>query len=259
MAQAFTSRHWSLVAIELVLIVAGILAALSIDDWAQERENRRTEQVYLGLLSRDLEQMSESLQAYIDTETAMAEASATVLRKLSVDNYQVESEALRGYLSDMGTRRTLQLVSPTYTDLTSTGNFRLIHSPSLRDQLLRYFVDVSRVQLVVEKNNAVFIDDMYWSFTIDAGITWAPTSWKDMGAVLRKSEENFHQFLGPDIPYPDDALFAQPLEAEIWNRVRRMCFLRLRVSSTGLSLTTQLMEQTNQLKLTIDQALRDME
>ena len=49
MAQSFTSQHWSLVAIELLLIIAGILAALSIDDWVQERENRRTEQVYLGL------------------------------------------------------------------------------------------------------------------------------------------------------------------------------------------------------------------
>ena len=38
-----------MVFIELFLIVAGILAALSIDDWAKERENRRTEQVYLGL------------------------------------------------------------------------------------------------------------------------------------------------------------------------------------------------------------------
>lgn len=146
-AQALTSRHWSLIAIELLLIVAGILAALSIDDWAQERENRRTEQVYLGLLSRDLDQMAESIQAYIDTETAMAEASATVLKKLADDGYEIEAEALRGYLSDMGTRRTLQLVSATYTDLTSTGNLRLIHSQSLRDELLRYFVDVSRTQL----------------------------------------------------------------------------------------------------------------
>ena len=59
-----------MIVIELLLIVAGILAALSIDDWVKDREN-------------------------------------------------------------------------------------------LRDQLLRYFVGVSRTQLVIEKNNTVFIDDMY--------------------------------------------------------------------------------------------------
>jgi hypothetical protein len=94
---------------------------------------------------------------------------------------------------------------------------------------------------------------------IEAGITWAPTKWKNMGSVLSKSEENFNQFIGSDVQYPDDALFTQPLEAEIWNQVRRMCFLRLRVSATGLSLATMLMDQTNQLKMAIDQELRDME
>jgi len=38
-----------------------------------------------------------------------------------------------------------------------------------------------------------------------------------------------------------------------------MCFLRLRVSGTGLSLSTMLMDQTNQLKSAIDEQLRDME
>ena len=165
---ALTSRHWSLVAIELLLIVAGIMVALSLDDWVQDRENQRTERVYLGLLSRDLDQMAESLQRYIDTESHMAMASSTVIRKLSDDGYEIEAELLRGYLSDMGMRRTLQLVSATYTDLTSTGNLHLIRSQGLRDQLLRYFADVSRTQLVIEKNNTVFIDNMYWSFMIDA-------------------------------------------------------------------------------------------
>ena len=159
-AGALTSRHWSLVAIELLLIVAGIMVALSIDDWVQDHENQRTERVYLGLLSRDLDQMAESLQRYIDTESHMAMASSTVIRKLSDDGYKIEAELLRGYLSDMGMRRTLQLVSATYTDLTSTGNLHLIRSQSLRDQLLRYFADVSRTQLVIEKNNTAFIDNM---------------------------------------------------------------------------------------------------
>ena len=100
---------------------------------------------------------------------------------------------------------------------------------------------------------------MYWSFMIDAGVTWVPTNWRAMGSVLTQSQESFDQFLGPDIPYPDDALFKVPLDSEIWNEVRRMCFLRLRVSSTGLSLSNTLMEQTDQLKLAIEEELRSNE
>ena len=35
LASALTSRHWSTLVIELLLIVVGIIVALSIDDWAQ--------------------------------------------------------------------------------------------------------------------------------------------------------------------------------------------------------------------------------
>jgi len=255
LAYALTRRHWSTIVIELLLIVVGIMVALSIDDWAQEREERKTEQIYLRLLSRDLDQMVEELQAYVDFETSMAAASATVLKTLSGNGYEREGETLRGYLSDMGTRRTLRLVSAAYTDLTSTGNLQLIRARSLRDQLLRYFAEVSRTELVVEKNNTVFIDNIYWSFTMNAGITWAPTHWQDMGAKLNKAEGYYREILGPDIAYPTDAILAQPADAEIWNQIRRMCFLRLRVSATGLSSATTLIDKTEQLKSAIYEEL----
>lgn len=258
LAAALTSRHWSTFVIELALIVVGVIVALSIDDWAQERENQLSEKIYLASLIRDLDQIVESLQTYVDTETAMASASATTLKILAVEGYERKGEELREYLSDMGTRRTLRLVSAAYADLTSTGNFQLISSRDLREQLLRYFADVSRSELVVEKNNAVFIDNMFWSFTMEAGITWAPTRWRELGPALSKAEDFYGNFLGPGIAYPTDAVFTQPADAEVWNDIRRMCFLRLRVSAVGLSLATTLMDKTEQMKSAIDEELRDL-
>ena len=258
LANALTSRHWSTFVVELALIVVGIIVALSIDDWAQERENRRSEKIYLASLVRDLDQMIESLQAYIHIETTIASASATTLKILADDGYEQRGEELRENLSNIGTRRTLRLVSAAYADLTSTGNFQLIRSRDLREQLLRYFADVSRTQLVVEKNNTVFIDDMFWSFTMEAGITWTPTQWRDLSAELGKAEDFYREFLGPDIAYPTDAVFMQPADEEVWNDIRRMCFLRLRVSSVGLSLATTLIDKAERLKFVIDEELHDL-
>ncbi|HKJ16346.1 MAG TPA: hypothetical protein VJ984_03220 [Xanthomonadales bacterium] len=258
-ANALTGRHWGTFAIELTLIVVGVIVALSIDDWAREREEKRSEQIYLASLVRDLDQMVESIQVYVDTETMMARASTTVLGLLADDGYEQKAEELRENLSKLGQRRTLRLVSATYADLTSTGNFQLIRSRDLREQLLRYFADVSRAELVVEKNNTVFIDNMFWPFMRDAGITWVPNNWRDQGpGLLSKAEDFYSEFLGTEIAYPTDAVFRQPADAEIWNEIRRMCFLRLRVSTVGLSLATILMETTEQLKLTIDAELLEL-
>ena len=258
-ADALRRRHWSTFAVELVLIIVGIIVALSIDDWIQERADRRSEKVYLASLLQDLDQIVESLQAYIDNETSVAAASAAVLERLSVEGYEQDGEALRDLLSNMGTRRTLRLVSASYADLTSTGNFQLIRSRDLREQLLRYFADVSLAELVVEKNNAIFIDNMYWSFVTRIGMTWTPTRWRELSASMRSAEEFYAGFLGPEIAYPTDVVFAQPADAETWNEIRRMCFLRLRITAIGLSFATNLIDKTEQLKSLIDAEMRDLD
>ena len=129
------SRHWATILIELLLIVIGILIALSIDGWVQDREDRRTELTYLGVLSRDLDLMAEQLQVYIEFETSIAESGAAVLKLLSGEGYERQGEVLREHMSNMSSRRTLRLSSAAYTDLTSTGSLRLIRSRSLRDVL----------------------------------------------------------------------------------------------------------------------------
>ncbi len=259
LADTLRGRHWSTFAIELALIVVGIVAALSIDDWAQEREDRRIEKIYLASLSRDLDQMVESLEAYIETETSLASASATALETLAHDGYNGKGDELREYLSNMGGRHTLRLVSSAYSDLTSTGNLQLIRSIDLREQLLRYFADVSRSELVIEKNNSVFVDGFFWSFITEVGITWAPTNWRELelNTLLSDADVVYREFLVSDIAYPVDAVLAQPAEAEIWNKIRRMCFVRLRVSAVGIASAATLIDKTETLKLMIDEELRE--
>jgi len=255
LAQALTGRRWRAVGIELLLIVVGILVALSIDDWAQERENRLIEQDYLQILSRDLGQIAEQLRAYIDFETSMAEAGATILKTLSAGGYERQADAVRGHLSSMGSRRTLRLVSAAYTDLTSTGNLQLIRSRGLRDQLLHFFAEVARTELVIEKNNNAFIDRMYFDFLLESGITWVPANWQDLDFTLSEADRRYYEMVGPDIVYPVDSIVTLPAESGLWDDIRRMCVLRVRVSSIGQSLAAQLIDESKQLKATIDQEL----
>ncbi len=255
LTQALTGRRWSAIGIELLLIVVGILVALSIDDWAQDRENQRTEQDYLQILSRDLQQMTEQLLSYIDFEVSMAKSGATVLKTLSGDGYEQQGEAVRGHLSSMGSRRTLQLVSAAYTDLTSTGNLQLIRSRDLRDQLLRYFAEVARVERVIEKNNTTFIDTIYYEFLIEAEITWAPANWQSLDSAMGEADGLFFELVGPNIVYPVDSIMTLPAGSKLWDDIRRMCVLRVRVSAVGQSLASRLIDESKQLRVAIDQEL----
>ncbi|MCH5374532.1 MAG: hypothetical protein JJ992_11185, partial [Planctomycetes bacterium] len=201
------------------------------------------------------EQMAEQLRAYIKFENSMAEAGATVLKTLSVEGYEKQGEFVRRHLSGMGSRRTLRLVSAAYTDLTSTGNLQLIRSRGLRDQLLRYFAEVARAELIIEKNNTVFIDNMYFDFVVESGITWEPGNWQNLDATLSEGARRYYEIVGPDIVYPVDSIITEPAESKLWDDIRRMCILRVRVSSIGLSLAAELVDESRKLKIAIDQEL----
>ena len=53
-------------AVELLLLVVGILIALAIDDWMQDRRDAQTERQYLEGIVRDLDRDLEILEEFGD-------------------------------------------------------------------------------------------------------------------------------------------------------------------------------------------------
>ena len=62
-AAAVRSARWGHVALELALLVSGILIALAINGWIDDRRDAGIERQYLELLTRDLEQDLETLDS----------------------------------------------------------------------------------------------------------------------------------------------------------------------------------------------------
>lgn len=240
---------WARFAVELMLIIVGILAALWIDGWMQDRAERRSENLYLQMLHRDLELMTQQLSNYAQFEQANFDSGLEVLHAVQAREDDLDANELRTKLSNMAVRKTLRLVSATYTDLTSTGNLHLIRNRELRDHILRYFAEVSRIELVLEKNNTVFVDGLYFDFLADAGITFVPqASILLREQSLQTSDSYLKGQLGahPGAPM-DEVLLAAP-DAPFWEDIRRFVQLRVTVSSYGLADAASVAEQTQDLK-----------
>ena len=58
--------RWGQVAVEMLLLVLGILIALAIDDWMQDRRDAQTERQYLEGIVRDLDRDLEILVEFGD-------------------------------------------------------------------------------------------------------------------------------------------------------------------------------------------------
>lgn len=143
------TRSFTSAAVEILLIVAGILLALGIDEWRQDQQERELEREYLEAIKVGLEGDLAEIEDRIFPEIESRLAAAARLNQLSVDDPPLRREEQLQVTSDINTAgfmRTFTAKRAAIDDLISTGNLKLIRDQSLRLALLEYFDEVSKWQ-----------------------------------------------------------------------------------------------------------------
>jgi hypothetical protein len=211
LADELREMRWAHVVVELVLLVLGILIALAVNDWMQDRRDAQTERQYLELLARDLDQDLEVLKEFAAYEERQTADGVMAYRALRDPAEVADKEAIAEALSRLMSRRTLRLVRATYTDLLSTGNIRLIRNTGLRDRIVKLYEANERVSTIIDRNNQAFVDQMYMGFMMSTGLI-APRS----GSNLRIIDAELNEFtarIGLPVNASADRLWGLPADA----------------------------------------------
>ncbi|NIL94885.1 MAG: hypothetical protein GTO71_10720 [Woeseiaceae bacterium] len=252
-ATALLNRRWVSLLAELVLIVAGILIALYIDGWVQDRQDRDREVAYLELLRDDLILIEAEVAQFVEFEKSMLATGKEFLDAISTANPTTDHRPLHGMLGELSVRRTLSIVSAAYADLTNTGNLQLIGNSDLRRQLVRYFADIERSELIVEKNTTRVVDEIFKHFLMDAGVT----IYIDQTVLppIERANAVLLDVLGPDFTWPRDVVLQQPRRSSSWDEFRRQVLYRMRIAAGGRVTGERLIESTQQLRALVEEEL----
>lgn len=121
---------------EFLLVVLGVLAALMVDAWIEQRHDDNLRQEYLARLTDDLEADQQNLEYRISFFTSVHAFGLQTLENLRSDG-PVDQDAILAayYASENFEFRPIQ---NTYEDLQSTGNIRLLDDIELRLALASY-------------------------------------------------------------------------------------------------------------------------
>lgn len=122
---------------EFVVVVAGILVALAVSSWAQQRQENKREQAYLRQLSADLGASEKDLAEAVDLLQLRAEATARVLHRFWRNDLSVDAQIVQDLALPRSTRR-FRPVLGTAEALISSGDLNLIRSDPLRAQVIAY-------------------------------------------------------------------------------------------------------------------------
>jgi hypothetical protein len=250
---ALQTAQWSRIVVELALLVAGILIALAVNNWMDERRETRTEREYLELLGRDLEQDLDTLDEIRRFEEAQIAASILVFRGLRRGVAPADREAVSAALGQLTSRRTLRLRRAAYTNLLSTGDLRLIRNAALRDRIVRLYENNERAQTIRDRNNQEYVDRIYVTYLLDQGLV-APRPARSLPSITR-SDAAYADSVGIVPRVDDDPLWSLPPDAPQLFVLANRAWYRGTVSQNALFQTQQVVAEIGVVRQAIAQEL----
>ena len=139
---------------EIILVVIGILIALWINDWNQEKKNERIEIVFLEDFKSDVETDIQTLKDRINTNNRMVANADSILLTLSNKKQLSKQELVKFYNQSLSLTNESYFIAEKSTinqfEANSYGN--LISSRELKDKLFSYYSTNERIEINMEKS-----------------------------------------------------------------------------------------------------------
>ena len=142
---AMRERDWFAVALEILIVVLGVVIGFQVTSWGQRRQDIQREQTYLREIRRDLTETETSLQTAIENIGFTRNATSSLIRA-AYEPDSVNRDSLALWLFEgqyigiptfrMGTARAL----------VETGDLQLVRDDSTRIALSRLVDDHQRFQ-----------------------------------------------------------------------------------------------------------------
>jgi hypothetical protein len=251
-AQFRRGLRWFLA--EFLVVVAGILVAMSLNAWYQDRIDARSEQQYLKLLGRDLTALAQDLDEAAGFEDKQRQDALLLYHALSAPRLPADTRPLSAAVEHLSERRTPQQNGSTYQDLISTGHFQLIRNAGLRDRIAEFYQRTGRQFEVINKNNAFFIDQNFATRYILSGLVLARPGSNE--ATLNASDARaVAELAGGYIDQSGDVLWALPANAPEWPMFRSNVVSRLQISQLNAFMNRERAAAARDLKAALDAEL----
>ena len=141
---------------EIILVVIGILIALQINNWNENRKNRISESEYYCKLLADFELDRQNIAELYKESQHKIETSKKLLLDLNNKNRD-KSFLVNNYLQALRTNA----FSPSkvaMTDLVSSGKLNLLVNDSLKNSLVRYYGELDNLLYQLEINRSKSIE-----------------------------------------------------------------------------------------------------
>lgn len=150
MRSGFSRRRAAVLVAEFILIVAGVLVALALDQWRARLQDRSLESAYVARLRNDLVSDTATFRWFSGVLDTKDDVLVDLLRDRSPETWERSpaEQALR--LRHSTFLGLPPVTSATFNELLSTGKVNLLRSGELRGELGEYYAFYSRLTEILD-------------------------------------------------------------------------------------------------------------
>ena len=180
-----TSKYFKYAIGEIILVVIGILIALQINNWNEERKNKILEYTYLENIKTDLSLNITELQQFITSRKKCIISSSIIL------DYFEQKKALNPndfnrHAIDVMIWYPFQQHNNTYQELLNSGKLSLISNKTIKDYLQNMETSFKKVAFVENEMQQDFERYLYDPFFNKVDLN---TTFKNYNAQISKLSE----------------------------------------------------------------------
>ena len=233
---------------EIMLVVIGILIALQVNTYQENKMARSKECEYLSSLLADLTTEKNFLETYGEFDREVI-SNAEALLQAYYDRGEITvDDAFSRQLSVLNNRSTFRKHNTTYMELLATGELNLLTDQKLKQRIMLYFQTVEQYETIIRQNNE-YIDNHFAPLALQVSTHYVPNhqiKWSKN--ILEKGfiKEKFNrpsEFESDYFQYISDRLDDPLRELELVNQIH----YRYRISMVHLSLVDELSDANQEL------------
>jgi len=156
-----TGKYFKYAIGEIVLVVIGILIALQINNWNENRKDKDIENRYITNILSDLKDQNTSIDIQLESEKDYFNAAGQIIKSYQENGNLLVDSTFYRLATKITERKTFVITDPTYTDLISSGNINILKNINIKNKLIKYYQELERIEKIIQNNNSLLVDQNY--------------------------------------------------------------------------------------------------
>ena len=159
------SQNWFAVTLDFLVVVVGLFIGLQVDTWWQDRRDAKLERSYLLEIQEDFDANKSRLDETTTRLEGIIQSVLVLHGQAALDSPTLSVQDLNKEFSSISNMPTFFPVDRAYSNLTGSGDLRLIQNRDLKNALAGYYT-ASELSILVQNTHEMELVQIYEPYMI---------------------------------------------------------------------------------------------